>query len=70
MSRPLDPPSPAPGENSSRPPTLEEFAEILRKRLGPDCPVTIRDREPPSDGTVKTKFFFVNSRQNTDAKQD
>jgi len=68
VSKPLDTASPDPVKNSARPPTLEEFAEQLRRRFGPDCPVTIKYPEPPKDGMIKTRFFFVNSRRNTDAK--
>ena len=66
MSKPLDPSSPDPAKRRERPPTLEEFTESLRQRLGPDCPVTINYPEPKTDGPIKTKFFFVNPRRNTD----
>lgn len=66
MRKPLDPASPDPAERRERPPTLEEFAESLRQRLGPGCPVTISYPEPKTDGPIKTKFFFVNPRRNTD----
>ena len=60
MSKPLDPASPDPVKNGAGTPTLEEFAEELRRRFGPDCPVTVKYPEPPKDGTIKTKFFFIN----------
>ncbi len=70
MSKPLDPASPDPGKKRERPPTLEEFAESLRQRLGPGCPVTINYTEPKADGPIETKFFFVNSRRTTDANPE
>ena len=48
------------GVRRDRPPTLEEFAEELQRRIGPGQTVTIRYPEPKSDGPIKAKFFFAN----------
>ena len=66
MSKPLDSVSPDPGKRRDGPPTLEEFAADLQRRLGPGCPVTINYPEPKTDGPIETKFFFVNPNRKSD----
>jgi hypothetical protein len=66
VSKPLDAGAPEPQERDEKPPTLEEFAASLQRIMGPSHPVTIEYPEPPVDGVIETKFFFVNRPRKTD----